>query len=161
MKLMKAMMVVMLAVCSVIVKAQTTTSISDEDLKKYAATMDSVKVMQETLTQIVAENVQKNQVMPVSRYNELFKIANDEAKLAAANATEDEKAFLKEIAALREYNIARINSTYQSLAKDYVGAKTFNAIKKGLETDPQLKARYEGLSQETGKTSQPAVNKGK
>jgi hypothetical protein len=130
--------------------AQTSTApkITDEELKKYAETMDSVKVMQETLTKIISENVQKNTVMPVARYNELFKIAADQAKLKAANATAEEIAFLKEIADLRQYNIERINTAYQALAKDYVGLKAFNAIKKSLDTDTALKARYEGINQE-------------
>jgi hypothetical protein len=132
-----------------VAKAQTTRpAITDEDLKKYALTMDSVKVMQETLVKIITENVQKNTVMPVSRYNELFKFTGDPAKLAAANATDEEKAFLKEIADLRQYNNERINKTYQALVKEYVTVKTFNAIKKGMDTDPKLKARYDAISQE-------------
>ena len=131
-------------------KAQTAAQpkISDDDLKKYAVALDSVKVMQETLVKIISENVQKNTVMSVSRYNELFKIADDAAKLTAANTTPEEKAFLKEIADLRQYNHDRINKVYQALAKDYVGLKAFNAIRKGLETDINLKARYDAISQQ-------------
>src|SRR5687767_7095388 len=108
--------------------AQTTASkssqgISDEDLKKYAMTMDSVQVMQATLQQIIAENVQKNTVMEVPRYNQLFKIANDEQKLTEANVTAEERAFLKEINELKDYNMKRINAAYQALVKDYVGVK--------------------------------------
>lgn len=140
--------------------AQTSASISDDDLKKYALTMDSVKVMQQTLTQIITDNVQKNTVMTVSRYNQLFKIAGDQAKLMEAKATPEEIAFLEEIADLRQYNIDRINKTYQALAKDYVGLKTFNAIKKSLETDGDLKARYEGVAQGVETSKQPASPKG-
>jgi hypothetical protein len=133
----------------VVVKAQTTApAITDEDLKKYAITMDSVKDMQTSLNQIVAEKVQKNTVMSVARYNELFKIIADEAKLTAAKATSEEIAFVKSIDTLRQENIARINATYQALAKDYVGLKTFNAIKKSLASDEALKAKYESISKE-------------
>lgn len=133
----------------VVAKAQTAQpAITDEDLRKYALTMDSVKVMQETLIKIITENVQKNTVMPVSRYNELYKFTDDSTKLTAANATAEEKAFLKEVADLRQYNNERINKTYQALVKEYVTVKTFNAIKKGMEADPKLKARYDAISQE-------------
>jgi hypothetical protein len=140
--------------------AQTAAGISDEDLKKYAVTMDSIKVMQQTLQQIVAENVQSNKVMTVARYNQLFKVAGDEAKLAEANATPEEKAFLQEIADLRQYNISRINSTYQALAKEYIGLKAFNTIKKSLETDPNLKARYERINDEVQSSGQTTLQKG-
>ena len=148
MKLSKVCMAVVFAFGSFIATAQTSQTISDTDLKKYAETQDSVKGMQQTLMQIVTENVQKNTVMTVERYNELFKIANDQAKLTAANAKPEEIDFIKEIAALRELNVARINATYQALAKEYVGLKTFNAIKKSLETDPKLKSRYESIAQQ-------------
>jgi hypothetical protein len=129
-------------------KAQTSTEITDEDLKKYAVTMDSVAAMQESLRQIVAETVQENTVMPVARYNELFKIAEDEAKLKEKNATPEEIAFLKQIDDLRKVNIERINASYQALAKDYVGLKAFNAIRKSLPSDQALKARYDNLSKD-------------
>jgi hypothetical protein len=129
--------------------AQTASAaFTDEDLKKYAVTMDSVKGMQETLTAIVTEMVQKNTVMEVPRYNQLFKIINDQAKLTEAKATPEEIAFVKEVGTVREDNLARINTAYQALAKDYVGLKAFNAIRKSLESDQNLKARYESISKE-------------
>jgi len=145
--------------------SKTASSITDDDLRKYAITQDSIKGMQQTLLQIIAENVQQNNVMPVSRYNELFKIEKDQTKLAAANATPEEIAFLKEISDLKELNTQRINTTYQALAKEYVGLKTFNLIRKSLDTDPALKNRYQTISQkvESSDNTQklPADSKGK
>lgn len=141
-------------------KAQTAAGISDDDLKRYAITMDSVKVMQETLTQIITETVQQNTVVEVPRYNQLFKVSADEAKLTEAKATAQEKEFLKEVADLRQYNISRINSAYQALAKEYVGLKAFNAIKKSLETDEKLKARYDAISREVQSSRQSTAIKG-
>jgi hypothetical protein len=133
-----------------IAKAQETPSdnITDEDLKKYAVTMDSVNDMKQTLSEIVTEMVQTNTVMSVPRYNELFKIANDSVKLAATKATPEEIAFLKKVEARRKEEIAKINTAYQSLAKDYVGVKTFNAIRKSLKSDQELKAKYNEISKE-------------
>jgi hypothetical protein len=140
--------------------AQTKQAISDSDLKKYAETIDSIDVMQKTLIQIITENVQKNTVMPVQRFNELNKISTDQSKLTAANATAEEIDFIKEVADLKKYNTERINVVYQSLAKDYVGLKSFNAIKKSLATDPALKSRYESISQELQSSRTSASNKG-
>ena len=151
---------VMLFLTVATVKAQTPTkpttkstsstkaTFTDEDLKKYAMTMDSVKGMQLTLNDIIAEMVQKNTVMSVPRYNELFKVADDQAKLAEKQATPEEVKFLKDIADKRSEEMARVNATYQGLVKDFVGVKTFNAIKKSLETDQELKAKYETMSKE-------------
>lgn len=146
MKITKVLVPCLLLLMALGSKAQTSNEIKDEDLKKYAVTMDSVKAMQETLQEIVAETVRSNTVMPVTRYNELFKYTNDEAKLKEANATPEEIAFLKQIDDLRKVNIERINATYQALAKDYVGLKAFNAIRKSLQSDEELKARYDNLS---------------
>ena len=149
MKIVKVLVPCLMLFIAVGSKAQSSTEISDEDLKKYAVTMDSVQAMQESLRKIVAETVQGTEAMSVARYNELFKIADDSAKLKEASATAEEIAFLKQIDDLRAVNIERINATYQALAKDYVGLKAFNAIRKSLQSDQELKARYDKLSTET------------
>jgi hypothetical protein len=150
MKLLKIVMTLLFVSAIGICKAQTTAtpSFTDEDLKKYAITMDSVKGMQQTVMAIITEMVQKNTVMPVARYNELFKITEDQAKLAEAKATPEEIQFLKDVAAKRKEETARINTTYQALAKDYVGLKAFNAIKKSIDSNPEVKAKYETISKE-------------
>ena len=149
MKIIKVLVPCLMLFVAVGSKAQSSTEITDEDLKKYAITMDSVEAMQQSLRSIVAEAVQGTEAMSVARYNELFKIADDSTKLKAANATPGEIAFLKQIDDLRAVNIERINATYQALAKDYVGLKAFNAIRKSLQSDQELKARYDKLSSDT------------
>jgi hypothetical protein len=84
--------------------------------------------------------------MSVTRYNELFKISDNETKLAEAKATPEELKFVKDVAEKRKEELARINATYQGLAKDYVGLKAFNAIKKSLTTDQEVKSKYENIS---------------
>lgn len=153
MKLYRLLMAA-LVMCVASATAQTKTAakskadFSDEDLKKYAITMDSVKGMQQTLIAIITEMVQQNKVMTVQRYNELFKITSDPAKLNEAKATPEEIAFLREVEDKRVEENARINATYQGLAKEYVGAKAFNAIKKSLESDESVKAKYEAINKE-------------
>jgi hypothetical protein len=143
--------------------SKSTTSagtITDEDLRKYAIAMDSVKGMQLTLNDIIAEMVQRNTVMPVQRYNELFKVADDQAKLAEKKATPAEIAFLKECADKRAEEMVRVNATYQALVKEYVGVKTFNTIKKSLTSDESLKAKYEAISKEIESKSAASESKG-
>lgn len=151
MKLFRILASVVLLTIMNVAQAQTAApAFTDEDLKKYAITMDSVKGMQTTLQTIIAEMVQKNTVMSVARYNELFKIAEDQTKLTEAKATPEEIKFVKDVADKRKEETARINATYQGLAKDYVGLKQFNAIKKSLASDEAVKAKYDGISKEIG-----------
>ena len=151
MKLFRILAPVVFLTIIQVAQAQTPApAFTDEDLKKYAITMDSVADMQATMRDQVAEMVQKNTVMSVARYNELFKIAEDTAKLAEAKATPEEIKFVKDVADKRKEIIANINTTYQALAKDYVGLKQFNAIKKSLASDEAVKAKYEGISKEIG-----------
>ena len=129
--------------------AQTTKpAFTDDDLKKYAIAMDSVKDMQESLNASITEMVQKTTVMPVTRYNELFKIIGDSTKLVAASAKPEEINFVKDVAKKRAEESAKITATFQSLAKDFVGLKAFNAIKKSLTTDTAVKEKYDALAKE-------------
>lgn len=149
MKSLRFLTPVILLTMTIVSRAQTAApSFTDEDLKKYAIAMDSVKGMQQTLTTTITEMVQKGTVMKVERYNELFKVIDDAAKLAETKATPEEIAFVKAVATKRTEETTKINATYQMLAKEYVGLKTFNAIKKSLATDQALKEKYDILSKE-------------
>jgi ABC-type ATPase with predicted acetyltransferase domain len=119
------------------------TEITDAELEKYAVTMDSINDMKESLLEDIAEMVKNNEKMTNARYNELSKISEDEAALAKAKATPEEIAFLKEVAAKKDEGTAKIQETFQSMAKEYVGASSYNKIKKALSSDTEVKKRYE------------------
>lgn len=123
--------------------AATQEQVTDEELEKYAVTMDSINDMKQSLLEEITEMVKSNESITNARYNELSKIADDEAALAEAKATPEEIAFIKEVAAKKEEGTARIQETFQSMAKDYVGATSYNKIKKALESDDEVKKRYE------------------
>ena len=117
--------------------------ITDDELEKYAVTMDSVNDMKASLLKDIETMVKSNEKMTNARYNELTKIVDDEAALAKAKATPEEIAFMKEVAAKKEEGTMRIQETFQSMAKDYVGASAYNKIKKALASDPELQKRYQ------------------
>jgi hypothetical protein len=124
--------------------AQTESAeITDDQLEKYAVTMDSVNDMKASLLKDIEAMVKENEKMTNARYNELSKIADDPAALAKAKATPEEIAFIKEVAAKKEEGTAKIQETFQSMAKEYVGASDYNKIKKALATDPELQKRYQ------------------
>jgi hypothetical protein len=124
--------------------------ITDEELEKYAVTMDSVNDMKASLLEDITEMVKENEKITNARYNELSKIIDDEAALTKAKATPEEIAFIKEVAAKKEEGTAKIQETFQTMAKDYVGASSYNKIKDALETDPELKKRYESQLEKLG-----------
>ncbi|HEX6223547.1 MAG TPA: hypothetical protein VFZ52_04015 [Chryseolinea sp.] len=124
--------------------------ITDDELEKYAVTMDSVNDMKASLLKDIETMVKGNEKMTTARYNDLSKIVDDEAALAKAKATPEEIAFMKEVAAKKEEGTTRIQETFQSMAKDYVGASAYNKIKKGLASDPELQKRYQSHMDKLG-----------
>ncbi len=122
--------------------------VTDEELLKYAVTMDSINEMSASVRNTIADMVKESNTITAARYNELSKIASDETKLAEAKATPEEIAFLKEVADRKAEETAKINETYQLLAKEYVTAPVFNKVKKALAQEPELKTRYDSLMTE-------------
>lgn len=125
--------------------------ITDEELKKYAVTMDSINDMKESLLEEIGSMVKENDKITNARYNELSKIMSDEAKLKEAKATPEEIEFMKQVADKKNQGTTEINETFQAMAKEYIGASSYNKVKKALATDPSLKSKYETLLQELEK----------
>lgn len=138
----------LMAVCLVFggaIYAQDAAEVSDDELQRYAVMMDSIDEMRIDLLAEISEMVKNTDKITVARYNDLSKIANDAAKLEEAKATPDEVAFLQEIQALKESGTAEINTTFKSMAKDYVGASTYNKVKKAITEDGEVKSKYETM----------------
>ncbi len=129
------------------IQAQNSTTaqseVTDEELEKYAVTMDSIEDMKASLLEDISEMVAKNEKMTNARYNDLSKIIDDEAALKEAKATPEEITFIKEVIAKKEEGTKKIQETFQTMAKDYVGASSYNKIKDQLKSNPELKKRYE------------------
>ncbi|HEX5169317.1 MAG TPA: hypothetical protein VFW11_09085 [Cyclobacteriaceae bacterium] len=119
--------------------------VSDDELQRYAVMMDSIDEMRIDLLAEISEMVKGTDKITVARYNDLSKISNDAAKLEEAKATPDEISFLKEIQTLKESGTAEINTTFRTMAKDYVGASTYNKVKKAITEDGEVKSKYETL----------------
>lgn len=156
MKLKFFSLVCFMALFSAKLFAQDAATVTDEELKKYAIAMDSVNEMQAVLSGQIKEMVTTNQTISAQRYNELFKVINDEGKLLEANATPEEIAFVKEVIAKKDAGTAKIKETYQLLAKDFVGAAAFNKVRKAISSDEGLKTKYQSMMDELAKDN--AVN---
>lgn len=141
----------MIMTTSVVNAQQSTDAVTDEELKKYAIAMDSIDNMKKDLMEEISELVKNNEKITAARYNELSKVINDETKLAEAKATPEEIAAIKEVLSKKDEGTAKIQSTFQSLAKDYVGAATYNKVRKALAEDADLKAKYDAIIAEFNK----------
>lgn len=150
MKVIKFFATLFFLVGAIGVQAQETESaaVSDDELERYAVMMDSIDEMRVTLLSEISEMVKSSEKITVSRYNELSKIDEDQEKLAAANATEDELAALKEIREKKESGTVKINDAFKNLAKEYVGASTYNKVRKALKDEPEVKSKYQTLLDE-------------
>lgn len=126
-------------------------TVTDEELTKYATAMDSINEMSAEVKEMITELVKTNKVVMATRYNEISKIIADETKLTEAKATPEEIEFVKELAVKRDSATLKINQAVQTLAKDYVGAATFNKVRKALGTDAALKTKYDALMIELAK----------
>lgn len=125
--------------------------ITEDELMKYAVAMDSINDMKSTLLKEIDEMVASNEKMTNARYNELYAIMGDETKLQAAKATEEEIAFMKKVADTKSEGTVEITDTFKKLAKEYVGATSYNKVKKALATDKVLEAKYKTMLAELDK----------
>jgi len=95
--------------------------------------------------------VASNDQMTNTRYNQLYLTKNDPAKLAEAKATEAEIAFMKKIADARSEGTVEITDAFRILAKEYVGASSYNKIKAALKTDKALESKFKAMLEELNK----------
>jgi hypothetical protein len=123
-------------------------NITDEDLSKYAEVMDSVDVMKQELLSKISAKIKSNGKMKVSRYNQLSKALDDQAKLTELKATPEEIAFVKEVAAMKSEGAKNISDRVETLANDYVGTEKYNKIKNSLEVDTNMRTRYDKIVSE-------------
>lgn len=126
-------------------------TVTDDELTRYATAMDSINEMSANVMILITDMVNGNETVNAARYNELSKIIGDETRLNEAKATAEEIAFVKEVAAKKAEETVKINKAFQSLAKEYVGAATYNKVKKALAADAALKGKYDALMAELAK----------
>jgi hypothetical protein len=143
-------LIALLLIASFGVRAQEaeSTAVSDDELERYAVMMDSIDEMRVSLLSEISEMVKGSEKISVTRYNELSKIIDDQEKLTAANATPEEIAAIKEVQERKDSGTVRINDAFKALAKEYVGASTYNKVRKALKDDTEVKSKYQTLLDE-------------
>jgi len=117
-------------------------TVTDEELHKYAVLMDSVEAMKENVKTELEVMVDNNEEMTKARYNDLIKVIDDEEKLAGAEATEAEIAFINSVVARKEALTDTISSRFKTIATEYVTPSVYKKVKTALKKDPGVKDRY-------------------
>ena len=120
--------------------------ITDEDLTSYATLLLKVDSMKAATKTKFSEMVKSHELMDGGkRYNEIKKAKGDEAKLAEINATGEEIAAYDELVAFNTDAAASIKAVFSAEVKDGIGAKKYNAIKRKLKADADVKAKYDEI----------------
>lgn len=120
--------------------------ISNEELKKYIVTMDSIETLKNNLS-VSMNNLSKgNSKVSSERFNTLMPIITNEAKLAEAKATAEEIAYVKKAVAIRDEELRKFQHTSQSLINNYMGSETFTKVRNSLKSDAALKRKYDSLT---------------
>lgn len=122
--------------------------ISDEDLRRYALMMEVVDAMKQEISDLTNEMIRNQEGMDGKRYMELAKAKGDAAKLDEMGAKDFEKKFMEVVTEMQDERKEAISEVVQILATKMLpdGGKTYKAIKSGLSSDSDLKARYEKIA---------------
>lgn len=125
--------------------AQDEAAVTDEELRKYAVAMDSVERMKQNIIDWMTAEVENNENMTGTRFNDLSKIIDDSVKLAEANATQQEIDFILMVKTKKDKMTEDINTTFKSLAIDYLGegGRNYKRIKDAISNDPAVKEKYQ------------------
>jgi len=121
--------------------------IKDDDLWKYAMLNEVIDLMKKDLSAEVNNMIRVQEGMTGPRYKELAQTKGDTNKLAAIDAKNYEIKFLELINGLKDERTKAIKVVNQELATKMLGnrGKTYKAIKSELDSNADLKSRYEGI----------------
>jgi len=143
MKLNKFFMLISVVIISgSFVQAQ---EVTDDELKKYVITMDSINGMTDRLKETYNKISGGNEKISNARYNQLVGIISDTVKLGMANATSEEITYIKKGEATKKEEAANVQKSCNALINDYVGSVLFVKVRNALKTDAELRKKYDAL----------------
>lgn len=114
--------------------------VSDENLRRYAILMEVVDAMKSEISVTLNEMIKNQDGMTGKRFSELSKGEGEPA-------TEFEQKFMDTIEEMKKDRIEAIKEVNQLLATKMLpdGGKTYKAIKAAIDSDEEVKARYESI----------------
>jgi len=144
--IVKGMLVSVFALVFINVNAQEE-EITDDELMRYAKVMDTVQYLSGNIKNFISESVSNSEDITGARYNELYKIIENEEKLNELSATEAEIKFITSLNSKTDSMKNAVNDLFKSMAVDYIGdgGRVYNKIKKALKSDADVKQRYDAI----------------
>jgi len=122
--------------------------ITDEDLKNYAIIEMAVEMITSSVSPTVNELIKKQEGMTGARFNELRKMGTTEEKMKAGGAQDWEIKFMTTIYELMQKRKEAASEVINLLVNNsMLGAAKYQAIKEGLSSDANLKARYDQVAE--------------
>jgi hypothetical protein len=127
--------------------AKAQDEITDEQLRKYAVMQEVIDVMKKDISIEINVMIKAQEGINGKRYVEISKTKGDEAKLAALNATDLEKKFLKLTNDLKSKRTDAIKTVNSAMATKMLGekGKVYKRIKEALSADDAVKTRYDAI----------------
>ena len=119
--------------------------ISDDDLKAYAIANAAVKSITSSISPMVNDLISKQEGMTGQRFTELQATNGDADKLAGIEALEWEIKFLNTVNGVIEERKDAAKEVINLMAKFAIGSSKYKAIRSGLSSDADLKARYAAI----------------
>jgi len=128
--------------------AQDAEVVTDEELTKFAnvevMTSNYVDEKTEELRNMILNN---EKIDGGARYNEIKAAWGDEAKMAEAKVTDDEKAAYKAVQDFQDSLQESVKTYKTELIMDdtILGAGTYNKVNSAIKEDPALKSKLDGM----------------
>jgi hypothetical protein len=119
--------------------------ITDDDLKAYAIANAAVKSITTSISPMVNDLISRQEGMTGQRFTELQATKGDADKLAGIEAQEWEIKFLETVNGEIDERKEAAKDIINIMAKYALGTSKYKAIRSGLSSDADLKARYEAV----------------
>lgn len=119
--------------------------ITDDDLKTYALANAAVKSITSSISPMVNDLIAMQEGMTGQRFTELQATNGDADKLAAVEALEWEIKFLETVNEEIDERKEAAKDVINLMAKYALGTSKYKAIRSGLSSDADLKARYAAI----------------
>jgi hypothetical protein len=128
--------------------AQDVDAVTDEELAKYAKMEVEFSNFLNSRTEEMKSMIIENEIFQGgARYNELKAAWGDEAKLAEAKVTEEEKAAYIVVQDFQDsqQEILKEFKTDLIMDEEVLGASTYNKVLAATKEDPALKSKLDGM----------------
>ncbi|MDN3203594.1 hypothetical protein [Algoriphagus sediminis] len=126
-------------------------AVTDEDLQKYANVEVMTSNYVDAKTEELRNMILNNEVIDGgARYNEIKAAWGDEAKMAEANVTEEEKAAFQAVKDFQDALQGSVKDYKTELIMDdeILGAGTYNKVLAATKDDPAVKEKLDKMIEE-------------